>query len=174
MSTKDLAKRIIDRLSNKGFVDGDRSLKKRMWEAVSEGLLGYFEDEGLPGTNNTDESVKVSSNDASSGYLKGKIVAGSNIVIIEQNDGGNETIEIEAQNDTVNPSRTDEFDPSGPQDNVFELQEAPIIGTEKVSWNGVKMSPGEDRDYSLSGTTLTAHFPVMLGDGVDVYYEYAD
>lgn len=38
--------------------------------------------------------VKVSSNDTTAGYLNGKLVAGSNITLTENNDGGNETLTI--------------------------------------------------------------------------------
>ena len=42
------------------------------------------------------EKVKVSSNDAVAGYLLGKLVAGTNILLTEQNDGGDETVDISA------------------------------------------------------------------------------
>lgn len=48
----------------------------------------------------TDEQVKVSANDTTAGYLNGKLVAGSNITLTENNDGGNETLEIGATVDT--------------------------------------------------------------------------
>lgn len=45
---------------------------------------------------NTDEVAKVSSNDTTAGYLNGKLVAGSGIVLTENNNGGNETLTISA------------------------------------------------------------------------------
>lgn len=42
------------------------------------------------------EKVKVSSNDTTADYLLSKLVAGSNIVITEKNDGSNEYIEIKS------------------------------------------------------------------------------
>jgi len=42
--------------------------------------------------------TKVSSNDTTSGYLNGKLVAGSNVSFTENNDGGNETLTIAAIN----------------------------------------------------------------------------
>ncbi|BAQ93849.1 phage-related tail fiber protein [uncultured Mediterranean phage uvMED] len=44
----------------------------------------------------TDQSVKVSSNDTTAGFLNGKLVAGSNITLTEGSDGGNETLTIAA------------------------------------------------------------------------------
>lgn len=43
-----------------------------------------------------DERVKVSSNDTTKGYLNGKLVAGSNIILTENNDGSSETLTISA------------------------------------------------------------------------------
>lgn len=48
------------------------------------------------GGTGTDELVKVSSNDSVAGLLNGKLVAGSNITLVENNDGGNETFTINA------------------------------------------------------------------------------
>lgn len=45
---------------------------------------------------NTDETAKVSSNDTTAGYLNGKLVAGSNVTLTENNNGGNETLTIAA------------------------------------------------------------------------------
>lgn len=44
----------------------------------------------------TDEKSKVSSNDTTAGYLNGKLVAGTNITLTENNNGGNETLTISA------------------------------------------------------------------------------
>lgn len=68
----------------------------------------------------SDEKAKVSSNDTTAGYLNGKLVAGTNITLTENNNGGNETLTISAAggvtgftasqntsspNDSVNASR---------------------------------------------------------------------
>ena len=45
-------------------------------------------------SGDTDEHVKVSSNDTTAGYLNDKIIIGTGITIIENNDGGNETLSI--------------------------------------------------------------------------------
>ena len=44
----------------------------------------------------TDEKSKVSSNDTTPGFLNGKLVAGTNITLTENNNGGNETLTISA------------------------------------------------------------------------------
>lgn len=46
------------------------------------------------GADNKD--VKVSSNDTTADFLDTKLVAGTNVTLTEQNDGGNETLEISA------------------------------------------------------------------------------
>lgn len=51
---------------------------------------------------NTDETAKVSSNDTTAGYLNGKLVAGSGILLTENNNGGNETLAIAAAVTSVN------------------------------------------------------------------------
>ena len=48
------------------------------------------------GGGGADELVKVSSNDTTSGYLNGKLVAGTGITLTENTDGGNETFTIAA------------------------------------------------------------------------------
>jgi len=45
---------------------------------------------------NTDQAVKVSSNDTTAGFLNGKLVAGSNVTLTEGSDGSNETLTIAA------------------------------------------------------------------------------
>lgn len=49
----------------------------------------------------TDEKAKVSANDTTAGYLNGKLVAGTNVTLTENNDGGNETLTIAAAGDVT-------------------------------------------------------------------------
>jgi hypothetical protein len=44
----------------------------------------------------TDEKAKVSSNDTTPGFLNGKLVAGTNVTLTENNNGGDETLTISA------------------------------------------------------------------------------
>ena len=68
----------------------------------------------------TDEKAKVSDNDTTAGFLNGKLVAGTNVTLTENNNGGDETLTISAAggvtgfigsqntaspNNTVNASR---------------------------------------------------------------------
>jgi len=50
---------------------------------------------------NTDQSVKVSSNDTTAGFLNGKLVAGSNVTLTEGSDGSNETLTIAAADNSI-------------------------------------------------------------------------
>jgi hypothetical protein len=81
-------------------LDSAQALTNKTIDGVSLTTLGSSSDylnaagsyTAIPG--GTDEAVKVSSNDTTSGFLGSKIVAGSNITVTELNDGGNETLEI--------------------------------------------------------------------------------
>ncbi len=44
----------------------------------------------------SDEKAKVSANDTTAGFLNGKLVAGTNMVLVEGNDGGDETLTLNA------------------------------------------------------------------------------
>jgi len=57
--------------------------------------LSFQGQELTPGAA-TDEKAKISANDTTAGYLNGKLVAGSGIVLTENNNGGNETLTISA------------------------------------------------------------------------------
>ena len=57
------------------------------------------------GGSGTDEKAKVSENDTDAGFLNGKLVAGSDISFTENNDGGNETLEID-----LNPTTSSKID----------------------------------------------------------------
>lgn len=56
---------------------------------------------GTAGGPGTDELVKVSSNDTTGNYLLNKLVAGANITLTENNNGGNESITITAASGSV-------------------------------------------------------------------------
>jgi hypothetical protein len=67
---------------------------------ADEVVLGFTRtgDAGADGADGADgaagTSVTISANDTTSDYLKNKLVAGSNITLTEQNDGGDETLSV--------------------------------------------------------------------------------
>ena len=67
----------------------------------SNQLKVYSGSSWLAITSNTDENAKVSSNDTTAGFLNGKLVAGSNITLTENNNGGNETLSITAADNSI-------------------------------------------------------------------------
>lgn len=88
-------------------------------DSKAQMLLG-----GGSGTINTlggNGKAKVSSNDTTAGYLLGKLVAGSNITLTENNNGGNETITIAS---TGGGGSVDWGDILGTLSNQTDLQSA--------------------------------------------------
>ncbi len=63
---------------------------------VSGGDMQLTDDANGTITLTDTAKVKVSSNDTTRGYLNGKLVAGTNITLTENNDGANETLTIAA------------------------------------------------------------------------------
>jgi len=49
----------------------------------------------------TDVKTKVSANDTTAGFLNGKLVAGSNVTLTENSDGGDETLTIAATDNSI-------------------------------------------------------------------------
>ena len=62
---------------------------------TTDDVLRYYDGSAWQNIQaNTDTNVKVSSNDTTAGFLNGKLVAGTNITLTENSDGGNETLTI--------------------------------------------------------------------------------
>lgn len=103
-----------------------------------------------------DNKVKVSSNDTTANFLSSKIVAGANINVTEINDGGNETLSIEA---TV----TSGADGADGADGLSAYEIAVnngFIGTE-VEWLASLVgADGADGEFDPSNLTVTS------GDGI--------
>jgi len=72
-----------------------------MW--FSKGTSGVGDWVKLEG--DTDIKVNVSSNDSTAGFLDTKLTAGTGITLTEQNDGGNENIEIKASGAALNDEK---------------------------------------------------------------------
>jgi hypothetical protein len=69
--------------------------------AIDQGWITVVDENGVSVTDassgvNTDERVKVTSNDTTPDYLLSKLSAGTNITITETNDGGDELVTIAA------------------------------------------------------------------------------
>jgi len=80
----------------------------------------------------------VSSNDTSAGFLNGKLVAGTNISLTENNDGGNETLSVSL---VSSPILKGNLDCAG-----YEVEEANMVGdTGKVTTltASTQTTPGE-------------------------------
>lgn len=124
-------------------------------------------------SGNLQKKVKVSSNDTTSGYLNGKLVAGSNITFTESNDGGNETLIVTASvtgsgvnldltDDDVNESTgLSEIATTGDTNNIFT---EPIAN--KLLFDLTKDWPKSDQADALAanGTNCASTFAPL---GVD-------
>ena len=77
--------------------DGDPLTAGDLYFNTTTSQLKYWDGSSWLGIGvNTDETAKVSANDTTSGYLDGKLVAGSGITLTQNNDGSNETLSISA------------------------------------------------------------------------------
>jgi len=82
--------------------DGDALTAGDLYFNTTVNQLKYYDGSSWSGIGvNTDETVKVSSNDTTNGYLNGKLVAGTGISLTENSDGGNETLTIKTDNPTI-------------------------------------------------------------------------
>ncbi len=71
------------------------------WNSSAGNLRVYSGSAWVAIVQDTDVKVIVSSNDTTAGYLNGKLVAGTAISFTENNDGGNETLTINATDPTA-------------------------------------------------------------------------
>lgn len=102
----------------------------------------------------TDEFVKVSGNDTTTGYLSDKIVAGTGITLTELNDGADEDLEValDAHAPSHEAGGSDEIDlanlGTGETDTTYRLRPD---GSEGVEW----VPAGDLTDFS-SGSDTTS------------------
>ena len=83
--------------------DGDALTEGDLYFNSTSNQLKYWDGSNWQGIGvNTDVTVKVSANDTTTGFLNGKIIAGTGINLTENNDGANETLSISAT--STNPT----------------------------------------------------------------------
>ena len=69
---------------------------------TSSNVLKYYDGSAWQTiTADTDVKTKVSSNDTTAGFLNGKLVAGTNVTFTEGSDGGNETLTIASDDNSI-------------------------------------------------------------------------
>ena len=129
---------------------------------------------GGGGGGGADEKVKVSANDTTEGYLNGKLVAGTNITLTENNDGSNETLTIAASgltgftpsqntaspNNTVNASRLlvdatstnadAVIQPKGTGALLAQLPDGTTTGGNKRGSNAVDLQTARDSNSQIA------------------------
>jgi hypothetical protein len=77
--------------------DGDALTDGDLYFNTTANQLKYWDGSNWQGIGvNTDITTKVSANDTTTGFLNGKLIAGTGINLTENNDGGNETLSISA------------------------------------------------------------------------------
>ena len=77
--------------------DGDAVTEGDLyWNSSTKALKVYDGSSWANYNPSVDDQAKVSANDSTSGYLNGKLVAGTNVTFTENNDGSNETLTIAA------------------------------------------------------------------------------
>ncbi len=130
-------------------------------------------------TVDTDEKAKVSSNDTTAGYLNGKLVAGANITLTENNDGSNETLTIAAAGSgdaldvtqlhehVINEDLTAETDSSK---TTFVLANEAEPETTAVYLAGARLHLGTD--YSEAATYDAITFGVAPTAGAVLVVDY--
>ena len=121
----------------------------------------------------TDENVKISAADTTSGYLEDKIVAGANVNITKQNTGANETIEISAY---TPPASIGTLTTNGI---ISGLITNFAVGTnpEFVDWNGT-LSPASTNNsalhipFDMKITKVSVKYLDTTAASVDAAFDY--
>jgi len=118
---------------------------------------------GFTQVSGSDEKVKVTSNDTTTDYLLEKLVAGPNITITEQNDGGEEKIVISA---SVDSSTIDDYitciagETISTRDAVYVEADGLIYRATAIGVTGTF-----DIGFAISGALSGANIPVDTRHG---------
>lgn len=125
-----------------------------------------------------DEKAKVSANDTTSGYLNGKLIAGTNITLTENDDGGNETLIIAATGDvtladlhehTINEDLSGECDSSKTE---FILVNEFRPETTAVMLDGARQRIGVGNAYTEGALYDSIVFAVAPTAGQELIVDY--
>lgn len=125
--------------NNKWFKnDADKS-------GIFKGTRGPAQDAGGA---DSDEKVKVSSNDTTPGYLNGKLVAGANVTLTEGADGADEILTISATDADTNDKVKVSAD-----DSTEDYLEQKIVAGKSIIIN--TLFPAGDEDLQISADIKT-------------------
>lgn len=129
------------------------------------------------GGSGTDEKAKVSSNDTTAGYLNGKLVAGTGVTLTENNNGGDETLEVDLDAATIaSLALANSALQSG--DNVSELTNDAGYITDISGFDTDDLSEGATNKYftderaqdaAASMLTQGSRMSMSYNDGANTY-----
>jgi hypothetical protein len=113
-------------------------------------------------STDTDENVKVSSDDTMPGFLNGKLVGGTGITLTEGNGGGNETLTIAAPQTLT--TKGDVLTHDGANENRLGVgTEGQVLTADSTAANGVKWTDTSRDD--TDGVDITFGREVELYEG---------
>jgi len=161
-----------------------------LWYDTANNILKYYTGSAFVDTSATTNKTQVSTNDTTAGFLNGKLVAGTNITLTENNDGGNETLTITGSGTGI----TDVVSDTTPQlGGDLDLNSNDITGTGDINITGditatnlagagasitgvqktlsfteVDVSAGTETGYTVTGLSSTTKELVLIFVGVSL------
>lgn len=114
------------------------------------------------GGSDTDELVKVSLNDTTPGVLTTKLVAGSNITLVENNDGANESYTINAVGGVAGEVNTGLS--LGGDEDIFAQKNGVVL-----EFKGLTAGPGIVLSSDANSVTIESNIvPGEINDGINL------
>ena len=132
---------------------------------IWDGSSWYYGEVQVGSGSSSDEKVKVTSNDTTANYLYNKLVAGTNVTIVENNNGGDETVTIQV----VSGSATDELVKVSSNDTTASYLRQKVSGTSGIT--AYEYYNGSNELLVLSGSGAIGQYgsvPIIIGNGVNV------
>jgi hypothetical protein len=120
---------------------------------------------GAVGASGVDQKVKISYNDSQESYLANKLIAGSGIIVVEENDGSFETLKISA---SVNDgSLIVRYDAGGDALELYAVTEAGLTSALNDSSSGdIVELPPQTITWTSDGTTTDQTGCINIPEGV--------